>query len=288
LRELKWLQINEQECFVDNAPADNASPMPEPLVAYTVQDRIARITLNRTKALNAINAELDAELASAWDRFESDEAADVAILHANGRAFCVGADLASVIPKWEHASFGDLRKNTARGLGGGITRGRHRLYKPIIAAVHGHAVGAGFELALACDIRVASEDAVFGVFEVRAGLHQGDGGLVRLLAIAGLGVASELTLTGRPVPAEEALRLHLVSKVVPRDDLLPEAERIARQILSNSQKAVRSAKETLMELVGRPLDDALRLETLYGYSSFGDPASLQAQLAQWRAAQAKK
>ena len=164
----------------------------------------------------------------------------------------------------------DARKNAARGIGGGITRGQHRITKPIIAAVNGFAIGGGFELALACDIRIASEKAKFGVFEVRHGLHQGDGGIVRLVAIAGVGTALDLTLTGREVSAEEAYRLGLVNKVVPHEELLPTAELWARMILANGQQAIRSAKETILEVIGRPLDDALRLEAVNGYSSVGD------------------
>lgn len=248
------------------------------LVHYGVRDRIAWITLDRPAARNAIDDALDQALARAWARFAADDAASVAVLHAQGPSFCAGADLRTVIPRWREATFGDLRANVARGLGGGLTRGCHRLAKPVIAAVHGHAVGAGFELALACDIRIAADDAVFGMFEVRKGLHAGDGGLVRLQAVAGLGVAMDLALTGRPVDAAEALRLHLVSRVVPRDALLQAAGDAAQRIAANSAGAVRSAKETLLELVGRPLDDALRLEALYGYSSFGSGTALQAAL----------
>lgn len=243
-------------------------------VHYRREDRIAWITLDRPRAHNAIDDALDAGLLEAWRRFATDDEAHVAILHGEGPSFCAGADLKTAIPRWSQASFGDLRANVARGLGGGITRGGHRLYKPIVAAVHGHTVGAGFELALACDIRIAAQDATFGVFEVRKGLHQGDGGLVRLVAIAGAGVALDLALTGRPVDAQEALGLRLVSRVVPREALLDTALETARRIAGNSATAVRSAKETIFELIGRPLDDALRLEALYGYSSFGSGEAL--------------
>lgn len=247
-------------------------------VHYRCQDRIAWITLDRPRVHNAIDDALDAALADAWQRFADDDTAHVAVLHGEGASFCAGADLKTVIPRWSQASFGDLRAKVARGLGGGLTRGGHRLYKPIVAAVHGHTLGAGFELALACDIRIAAEDTTFGVFEVRKGLHQGDGGLVRLLAIAGAGVALDLALTGRPVDAQEALRLRLVSAVVPTADLLERAAETARRIADNSASAVRSAKETVFELIGRPLDDALRLEALYGYSSFGSGEALRRAL----------
>ncbi|MDL2270129.1 enoyl-CoA hydratase/isomerase family protein [Desulfosarcina sp. OttesenSCG-928-A07] len=250
-------------------------------VLYEKRDGVAYITLNRPDAMNAIDETTDSELKAVWSDFAADDAADVAIITGSGRAFCAGADLKTFIPQWEGANMLDVRKNIPNGLGGGITRGQHRLYKPIIAAINGHAIGGGLEIALACDIRIASEKAKFGVFEVRMGLHQGDGGLVRLVAVAGIGVALDLTLTGREVSAQEALALRLVSRVVPPEALLETAEETARMIRRNSQNAVRSAKETIFELVGRPLDDALRLETLYGYSSLGDFSDARQRLAQF-------
>lgn len=248
---------------------------------YRKQGRIAHLRLNRPEARNALDDELNRELWDAWRDFAEDPALDVAILSGEGKAFCAGADLKTWIPKWEHASMLDARRNAAFGIGGGITRGQHRIAKPVIAAIHGHAIGAGFELALACDIRIAADDAKFGVFEVRHGLHQGDGGLVRLLAIAGSAVALDLSLTGRAVGAEEALRLGLVSRVVPADELLASAENHAQMILGNSQQAIRSAKETVLDLIGRPLDDALRLETVNGYSSVGDFSEVRQRLAKF-------
>lgn len=239
-------------------------------VIYETKDRIAYITLNRPEALNALDDELNEDLWQVWRDFNDDTAVDVAILTGAGKAFCAGADLKTFIPKWEHASLLDLRNNVSAGIGGGITRGQHRIAKPIIAAVNGHAIGGGFELALACEIRIVSERAKFGVFEVRYGLHQGDGGIVRLVAIAGVGTALDLTLTGREVSAEEAYRLGLVHKVVPHEKLLEASGEYATMILGNSQQAVRSAKETILDIVGRPLDDALRLETTNAYSSLGD------------------
>lgn len=234
---------------------------------YEKRDRIAYITLNRPDALNALDDAMNAALEAIWRDFERDESVDVAILTGHGKAFCAGADLKTFIPKWEKASLLDARNNRNHGIGGGLTRGQHRISKPVICAINGHAIGGGFELALACDIRIAAENAKFGVFEVRQGLHQGDGGLVRLLAIAGMAVALELTLTGREVLADEALRLGLVNRVVPADEVMATAESYARMILNNSQRAIRSAKETLHDLVGRELDDALRLENLNAYAA---------------------
>jgi enoyl-CoA hydratase/carnithine racemase len=233
-------------------------------VVYEKRDRIAFVTLNRPDALNSLDDELNGELWEVWSDFNRDDAVDVAILTGAGKAFCAGADLKTFIPKWEHANMLDLRRNVATGIGGGLTRGQHRITKPIIAAVNGHAIGGGFELALACDIRIASEKAKFGVFEVRFGLHQGDGGLVRLVAIAGIATALDLTLTGREVDAAEAFRLGLVHKIVPHENLMAAAEDYARMILKNSQPAIRSAKETIN-----------------GYSSPGDFKETKERLARF-------
>lgn len=248
-------------------------------VLYVKSGRVAYVTLNRPEARNALDDDLNRELWDVWSDFATDCNVDVAILTGAGDAFCAGADLKTYIPKWREADLMEPRRNVRAGLGGGLTRGQHRLSKPVIAAVNGFAIGGGFELALACDIRIASEAARFGVFEVRYGLHQGDGGLVRLVAIAGLGTALELTLTGREVRAEEALRLGLVSRVVPASDLTSTAQACADLILANGQQAVRSAKETILDLVGRQLDDALRLEAINGYSSVGDFAEVDQRLA---------
>lgn len=239
-------------------------------VLFEKRNRIGYVTLNRPDALNALNEELNDALWGVWAEFDADDGLDVAILTGAGRAFCSGVDLKSFLPKWERANMLDVRKNVGRGIGGGITRGQHRIAKPIIAAVNGYAIGGGFELALACDIRVASENAKFGVFEVRQGLHQGDGGIVRLVAIAGIGTALDLTLTGREISADEAYRLGLVNRVVPHETLLEAAEDYAGMMLKNSQQAIRSAKETIQEVIGRTMDDALNIETINGYSSVGD------------------
>jgi enoyl-CoA hydratase/carnithine racemase len=250
-------------------------------VLYEKRGRIAYITLNRPETLNAVDDELDGALWKAWADFDADETVDVAIVTGAGKAFCSGADLNTWLPKWDHANMLDIRKNVGRGFGGGITRGQHRIYKPIIAAVNGVAVGGGLEIALACDFRIAAETAGFASFETRRGLHQGDGGIVRIVAIAGLAVALDLALTGRMITAEEAFRLGLVNRVVPDDQLMVTAEELANQILHNSQQAIRSAKETILDIIGRRLDDALRVETLNAYSSVGDFSEVNMRLQQF-------
>src|SRR5262249_24327650 len=146
-----------------------------------------------------------------------------------------------------------------------LTRGLHRIDKPTIAAVNGWALAGGLELALACDVRLASERAMFGSFEARRGFHHGDGGITRLVNICGVGVAMQMGLTAEPIDASRALQCTMITKVVPHEQLMDEAEILAGQILRNSQRAVRSAKQTVLEVIGKPLDDQLRTE---GWNSY--------------------
>jgi enoyl-CoA hydratase/carnithine racemase len=229
-------------------------------------DRILWITLSRPQAMNAIDRAMNMALWEAWRMFDGDADLDVAIITGSGKAFCAGADLGDFIPVWLDRSMVDIRRNVDTGLGG-ITRGQHRILKPIIGAINGWALAGGFELALACDVRIASTEARFGSFEIRRGFHHGDGGIVRLLASLGLARTMDIVLSGREVGADEAHRLGLVADVVAPNELRAAAEAYARRILAHSQTAVRSAKETILEVVGRSLDDALRLEALYGYTS---------------------
>ncbi|HEX8066063.1 MAG TPA: enoyl-CoA hydratase/isomerase family protein [Thermoleophilaceae bacterium] len=239
-------------------------------VLYEKRDRIAWVTINRPEAKNAIDPETHELLWSTWEDFRDDDSVDVAILTGAGDAFSAGADLKTFIPPWmEGTTAGRVRDNVATGLGG-LTRGLHRIHKPTIAAVNGWALAGGLETALACDIRIASERAMFGSFEARRGYHHGDGGIVRLVNVCGAGIALEMLLTAEPIDAGRALACNMVSRVVPHERLMEEAELTARTILRNSQRAVRSAKETILDVIGRPLDDQLRIEALNGYSS-ADP-----------------
>jgi enoyl-CoA hydratase/carnithine racemase len=243
---------------------------------YEKRGRIAYLTLNRPEAKNAIDPELHQLLWDAWEDFAADNALDVAILTGSGDSFCAGADLKTYIPPLVDPPMtpADVRANVATGLGG-LTRGLHRIYKPVIAAVNGWALAGGLEVALACDIRIASERAMFGSFEARRGFHHGDGGIVRLVDICGAGVALEMLLTAEPIDAQRALQCNMVTRVVPHDELMAQAEKTAQQVLRNSQRAVRSAKETILDVIGRPLDDQLRIEALNAYSTFSDAETTQ-------------
>lgn len=254
-------------------------------VLCDITGHVARLTINRPEALNAMDSHAHLALSEALDAIEANDAVRVVVLTGAGpKAFSAGRDLKEVAAEREM----DDADRAALARRWAATRrltDRHDFHKPVIAAVNGIAYGGGFELALACDIRIAADDATFGVFEIRRGLHPGDGGLVRLVAIAGAGVAMELALTGRPVSADEALQLRLVSRVVARDELLAEAARTAATIAGHGPHAVRSAKETILDLIGRPLDDALRLEALNGYTSFGSADELRHSLERGAAAQ---
>src|SRR3954452_22168278 len=251
-----------------------------PKLLYEKRDRIAYLTINRPDAKNAIDPDTHNLLWEAWEDFRDDDAVDVAILTGAGDAFSAGADLKTYIPPIiQDASPRWVRDNVATGLGG-LTRGLHRIPKPTIAAVNGWALAGGLELALACDIRVASERARFGSFEAARGYHHGDGGIVRLVNTCGTGVALEMLLTAEPIDAERALRCNLVSKIVPHERLLEEGELIASQILRNSQLAVRSAKQTILDVIGQPLDFQLRTEAWNAYTC-ADPEETKALLAQF-------
>jgi enoyl-CoA hydratase/carnithine racemase len=134
---------------------------------------------------------------------------------------------------------------------------------------------------MACDIRIASERAQFGTFEVRRGMHPADGGIVRLVNTCGVGVALELLLTGEPISAERALTANMVARVVPHDKLMEETDAVVQRILRCDQAAIESAKETVFEIIGRPLYDQLRVEAMWGYALCGGNASVQERSQQF-------
>lgn len=238
-------------------------------VVYEKRGEIAYLTLNRLEVKNAIDLATHHRLREIWQDFRDDPSLRVAILTGAGDAFCAGADLRTHVPEWDGAGPSLARDKLADGFAGGITRGAHRLYKPIIAACNGWVLGGGLELAMACDIRIASERAQFGSFELRRGMHPADGGIVRLVNTCGVGIALEMELTGEPIDAQRAFYANLVSKVAPHDQLLATAEAYAARIPRNDRRAVESAKQTIFEVIGRTLDEQLKIECLYGYALCG-------------------
>ena len=183
--------------------------------------RVTTVILDRPGVRNAVDGPTAAALADAFRDFDADDGADVAVLWGAGGTFCAGADLKAV---------GGPDGNRASPDGDGpMGPTRMQLGKPVIAAISGHAVAGGLELAAWCDLRVAEEDAVLGVFCRRFGVPLIDGGTVRLPALIGLGRALDLILTGRPVPAREALAMGLVDRVVPAGQARAAAEDLARR-----------------------------------------------------------
>ena len=225
---------------------------------FDLADGIARITVNRPDKLNALNAEVIRELGDAVGRVERErDVRGVVLTGAGPKAFVAGADIGEI------AGQGPI-DGRARSLEGqAVFRRLERCGKPVVAAVNGFALGGGCELAMACHLRVAAEQAKFGQPEVKLGIGPGYGGTVRLPRLVGRGRALELLLTGRMIDAAEAHRIGLVNLVVPADRVIPESEALLRAILENGPLAVRACLETVDAGFDMSLDDALLLEAAY-------------------------
>ena len=225
-------------------------------VLYEVQDGVATVTLNRPEAMNAIDPETRAALRDTWRRAaEDDRVRCVLFTGAGEKAFCTGSDLKKTMPPKE--SFAELSFGAA-GLGN-MTAGME-LDKPIVCAVNGYAFGGGMELALACDIRIASRTAQFALTEVRLGSIPGAGGTQRLPRLIGQSDAMLLLLTGDRMDAAEALRTGLVSRVVEPAELLPAALAIASRIAQNAPLSIRAVKRLVRQGMDMPLDKAIQTE----------------------------
>ncbi|MFC5752663.1 enoyl-CoA-hydratase DpgD [Actinomadura rugatobispora] len=226
-------------------------------VRYEKKDHVARITLDRPAVLNAMDLRTHEELALIWDDVEADDEVRVAVLTGAGdRSFSVGQDL----KERARLNAEDAPPTTfgSRGLPGWprLTERFTTLSKPVLARVNGYALGGGFELALACDIIVASEHAVFGLPEVRLGLVPGAGGAFRLARQLPLKAAMGHLLTGRRMSAAEALRFGLVNEVVPHDALDECVDRWTGDLVRGAPLSVRAIKEAVLRSVDMPLEQA--------------------------------
>jgi enoyl-CoA hydratase len=226
----------------------------------TVKDRIATVTINRPDKLNALNAQCKSELKEFFTSAKTASDLDVVILTGAGdKAFVAGTDIGELTElnaelAKEFASTGQEIFDLIQHLG-----------KPVIAAVNGYAFGGGCELALACHICIASENAKFGQPEVNLGVIPGYGGTQRLAKLVGTGKAAEMILTGNQIEAQEALRIGLVNKVVLLANLLTEAETMAKTILSKGQLAIRFALKAINATLELPLSEGLKVEAgLFG------------------------
>ena len=232
---------------------------------YEKRDGIAYLTLNRPERRNAFSPQMMVQLAEAWHDFRDDDTARVAILTGAGaESFCAGGDLELLIPlitgarkpqdEWDRKLAADLRLILTA-----ILR-PFELYKPIIAAVNGHAVAGGCEILQATDLRVASKSATFGLAEAQRGLVPGGGSMVRLPRQIPYCEAMEILLLGDRISAEEAHRIGLVNEVVEPEDVLPRAEAIAQRLVRNGPLALRKIKETVLRTNGVPLGEAFEIE----------------------------
>lgn len=227
-------------------------------VRVDVDGSIAVITIDRPEVRNAVDGPTAAALAGAFREFEADPGLAVAVLTGAGGTFCAGAHLTSLGGGETRAPHAAVDGDAPLGLA------RMLLGKPVIAAIEGHAVAGGLELALWCDLRIAAESAVLGVFCRRFGVPLMDGGTVRLPRLVGMGRALDLILTGRGVGAAEALGMGLVSRVVRDGEALGAARSMAEELAVLPQKCLRSDRMSAHEQWSLGFDDALRNEAVRG------------------------
>ncbi len=225
--------------------------VPETLLLRT-DGRVGVVTLNRPQALNALNLQVMRELTAALAAFDADPAIGCIVLAGSDRAFAAGADIKEMAPQ----SAADMAE--ADWFGGWDAVGRVRT--PIVAAVAGHALGGGCELAMMADVLIAADTAKFGQPEIKLGVMPGMGGSQRLARAVGKARAMELCLTGRTIDAAEADRVGLVSRVVPAERLMPEAMAVAATIAGMSRSAARAVKEAVNRAFELPLAEGIRAE----------------------------
>ncbi|MDQ6872923.1 MAG: enoyl-CoA hydratase-related protein [Gemmatimonadota bacterium] len=228
--------------------------MPFKFLTLEVQDRVATLTLNRPEKLNALNDATIGELGQAIDQIREDDSIGGAIVTGAGRAFVAGADISELSSQTP-----DLAKARARA-GQDVFRKFETSPKPIIAAVNGFALGGGCELAMACHFRIASEAAKFGQPETKLGLLPGFGGTQRLPRLVGKGRALQLIFTGETIDAAEALRIGLVNRVVPADQLMNEVRNTMKAILTNGPVAIALSIEAIDRGLDTSLEEGLSLE----------------------------
>ncbi len=227
---------------------------------FSTTNKIATVTINRPDKLNALNAQTKSELKEVFFYIKNATDIDVVILTGAGeKAFVAGTDIGELT---------SLNGNSGKEFsahGQEIFDMIQHLGKPVIAAINGYALGGGCELALACHIRIASENAKFGQPEVNLAILPGYGGTQRLPRIIGVGKAMEMILTGNPIDANEALRIGLVTKVVPLSELLKTADEFAQTIASKGQLAIRMSLKAINMTLETPLSEGLKLEaSLFG------------------------
>ena len=223
-------------------------------VLYEVKDQIAVITINREKALNALNSQVLDELNETLDGVDIDSIRCLILTGAGEKSFVAGADIGemSTLTKAEGEAFGKK--------GNDLFRRIETFPIPVIAAVNGFALGGGCEISMSCDIRICSDNAVFGQPEVGLGITPGFGGTQRLARLVGPGMAKQMIYTARNIKADEALRIGLVNAVYPKEELMAQAEKMAAGIAKNAPIAVRNCKKAINEGLDADMDKAVEIE----------------------------
>lgn len=255
--------------------------MPYELILTETRGRVGLVTLNRPQAMNALNNQLLHELMDALDAFDKNDAIGAMVITGNEKAFAAGADIKEMAEKsiqqmtdTDHiAVFGRIRT----------------IRKPVIAAVSGWALGGGCEIALSCDMIVASESATFGQPEINIGVIPGAGGTQRLTRAVGKAIAMEMLLNDRRLTAQEAYQFGIVNRVVPVESYLGEALNLAEEIAGRAPVAVRAAKKMINQAFERPLSEGLAIEKQEFYNLFGTEdqkegmqAFLEKRKPEWR------
>ena len=224
-------------------------------ILYAKNDKVATITLNRQKSLNALNTALLTELRDALDDAETDAAVRAIVITGSGeKAFCAGADITELVEKSpeEASEWSSWVQN--------LTNYMEKLRKPIIAKINGFCLGGGLELAMACDFRIASEKAIFGLPEINLAIIPGGGGTQRLPRLIGKTKAMEMLMCGGQIDAEEAFRLTLVNKAVPADELDEEVDELIKKLLSKSAVTLGIIKDAVNSGIEMDLEHALDYE----------------------------
>jgi E-phenylitaconyl-CoA hydratase len=224
-------------------------------VLFDLTEKVAVITLNRPAVRNAMNRELSQALMEALQRVRADEDIRAAVITGAGRTFCAGADLKE---RAQSGRAADASVASVIETSGMASFARLPMEKPLLAAVDGYCLAAGFELALTCDLRICTPEARFGLPEITRGFFPGGGGPQRLMRAIPQAVAMDMILTGDPIDAATALRVGLVSRIVAPDELLPTARHIAQRIASHAPLAVKAVKEVAQSALDETLEQSLR------------------------------
>lgn len=223
-------------------------------ITYEVEGAVGTITINRPKALNALNSQVLDELNEVIDAVDLDTVRCLILTGAGEKSFVAGADIAemSSLTKAEGEAFGKKGNDVFRKL--------ETFPIPVIAAINGFALGGGCEISMSCDIRICSENAVFGQPEVGLGITPGFGGTQRLARTVGVGMAKEMIYGGRNIKADEAYRIGLVNHIYPLEELMPAAKKLAATIAKNAPIAVRASKKAINDGLDAAMDDAIVIE----------------------------